>query len=355
MNEFHARYRRFLKAVEENEIDGFLTSQRANIRYLFNLDASTAFGVTWEGETTLLVDSRYFEAASQEAVNCRVELVRKAPDKSLQEFLSGGPGKQRGRLGFEGDHLTYGLVETLETGLSKLTLVATSELVERLRQVKSQGELAEIRRAFEVAATGYHDMLGDFVWKGTELELAGLLEYKLRKAGAERPAFETIVAGDVRSSLPHARPTPTRIDDCSILLVDFGAVVGGYHSDTTRVHLAQGAGKPAELKIVKEAQARAISQVRPGIPAAKIDALARDYIAEQGYEEHFGHGLGHGLGLQIHELPRIHRDACALLEAGMVFTVEPGIYLPGQYGVRWEDAVIVTESGCEVLRIDSPE
>ena len=353
MNEFRARYRCFLKAVEENEIDGFLTSQPANIRYLFNLDASIAFGVTWEGETTLLVDSRCFESASKQAVNCRVKLARRSPDEWLQGFLSGGAGKQIGRLGFEGDHLTYGLVRSLESGLSKLTLVATSGLVEHLRQVKSQAELAEIRRAFEVAATGYYAMFRDFVWKGTELELAGLLDYELRKAGAEGPAFETIVAGDVRSSLPHARPTPTRIDECSLLLVDFGAVVGGYHSDTTRVHLRRGTGNPEELKIVKEAQARAISQVRPGIPADRIDALARDYIAECGYGEHFGHGLGHGLGLQIHELPRIHRGSCALLEAGMVFTVEPGIYLPGQYGVRWEDAVIVTKSGCEVLRIDS--
>ena len=352
MNEFHTRYRRFLKAVEEYEIDGFLTSQRANIRYLFNLDASIAFGVTWEGDTTLLVDSRYFEAASQLAVNCRVELARGAPDTRLQEFLSKGLGKRRGRLGFEADHMTYGLVGSLESGLSKLALVPTSDLVERLRQVKSHDELAEIRRAFEVAANGYQNVFGDFLWKGTELEVAGLLDFELRKAGAEGPAFETIVAGDVRSSLPHARPTRTRIDDGSLLLVDFGAVVGGYHSDTTRVQLRQGTGnKPEELKIIKEAQARAISQVRPGIPAARIDALARDYIAGCGYGEHFGHGLGHGLGLQIHELPRIHTDSRALLEEGMVFTVEPGIYLPGQYGVRWEDAVIVTKSGCEVLRI----
>ena len=351
MNELQVRYRRFLKAVEENELDGFLTSQRANIRYLFNLDASIAFGVTWEGETTLLVDSRYFEAASQQAVNCRVELARRIPDTSMVEFLSGGPEKQKGRLGFEGDHLTYGLVKTLESGLSGKMLIATSGLIELLRQVKSQDELGRIRRAFEVAGTGYRDMFGDFGWKGTELELAGLLEYQLRRAGAEGPAFETIVAGDVRSSLPHARPTPERIDDSSLLLVDFGAVVGGYHSDTTRVSLRPGFDEPDELRIVKEAQARAISAVRPGIPAAAIDVLARDYIAEQGYGDHFGHSLGHGLGLQIHELPRIHEDSSVLLEPGMVFTVEPGIYLPGQYGVRWEDAVIVTESGCEVLRI----
>ncbi len=351
MNEFQVRYRRFLKAVEKSELDGFLTSSRANIRYLFNLDASIAFGVTWEGDTTLLVDARYFEEASQRAVNCRVELARRIPDTSLAEFLLGGPEKQKGRLGFEGDHLTYGLVKTLESGPSRKRLIATSGLVERLRQIKSQDELVEIRRAFEVAGTGYHRMLGDFVWKGTELELAGLLEYQLRKAGADRPAFETIVAGDVRSSLPHARPTAKRIDDSSLLLVDFGAVLGGYHSDTTRVCLPEGSDEPDELRIVKEAQARAIVAVRPGIPAAAIDALARDYIAEHGHGEHFGHGLGHGLGLQIHELPRIHRDSSVLLEPGMVFTVEPGIYLPGQYGVRWEDAVIVTESSCEVLRI----
>ena len=351
MSDFEVRYRRFLKAVEENELDGFLSSRRASIRYLFNLDASLSFGVTWEGETTLLVDSRYFEAASQQAVNCRVELARHVPATSLLEFLSGGPEKQRGRLGFEGNHLTYELVKTLESGLSRNRLISTSGLVEHLRQVKSRDELGEIRRAFKVAGAGYHEVFGDFPWKGTELELAGLLEYQLRKLGAEGPAFETILAGDVRSSLPHSRPTSEPIDDSSLLLVDFGAVVGGYHSDTTRVCLRPGSNQPDELRIVKEAQARAISAIRPGIPAAAIDALARDYIAEHGHGEHFGHSLGHGLGLQIHELPRIHKDSPVLLEPGMVFTVEPGIYLPGQFGVRWEDAVIVTESGCEVLRI----
>jgi len=352
MDEFGVRYRQFLKVMEENGLDGFLTSQPANIRYLFHLDASLAHGVTWEGETTLLVDSRYFEAASRQAVNCRVELAARIPDPPLVESLSGGPEKQ-GRMGFEEDHLTYGLAKTFESKVSGKKLVPTSGLIEHLRQVKSREELVEIRRAFKVAGAGYDATLGDLAWTGTELELAGLLEYRLRKAGAERPAFETIVASDVRSALPHARPTSERVDESSLLLVDFGAVVGGYHSDTTRVCVRQGSDPPDELRIVKEAQARAIAGVRPGISAGAIDALARDYIAGHGYGEYFGHSLGHGLGLAIHELPRIQRGSSVLLEAGMVFTVEPGIYLPGRYGVRWEDAVIVTEAGCEVLRIES--
>ncbi len=355
MDEFQARYRHFLKAVEATAIDGFLTSKPTNLRYLFNLDASVGFALTWEGETTLLVDSRYVETARQEAVNCRVELASSTAYVALQELLGERFSSRRGRLGFESDHLTWAAVTGLESEMAGTSLVATSEVIEGLRQIKSRNEQEAIRRAFEVAARAYRRVFEEFDWNGRERDLAGRLEYELRLAGAEGAAFDTIVAAGARSALPHARAGNASLGESSLLLIDFGAVKDGYHSDTTRMIFRTPDARPEIFEIVREAQARAIAGIRPGQPVSTIDALGRDYIKASGYAEYFGHSLGHGLGLEIHELPRISETSERVLEAGMVFTVEPGIYLPGRYGVRWEDAVIVTESGCEVLRIGAGE
>ncbi len=355
MNDFQLSYRRFLRAVAENQLDGFLTSKPANLRYLFNLDASLGFAVTRESETILLVDSRYIETAHQDAVNCRVKLASGTPIQALKELLRELFPTNGSHLGFESDHLPYSSVTDLESAMPGASLVATSEVIERLRQIKSEKEQEGIRRAFEVARRAYGKVFKGFDWKGKERDLAGRLEYELRLAGAEGTAFDTIIASGSRSSLPHARSGPATIDDSSLLLIDFGAVKDGFHSDTTRVLWRPPDAEPEILEIVQEAQIRAIAGIRPGKLASAVDALGREYIAARGYGEYFGHSLGHGLGLEIHELPRISSTSETVLEAGMVFTVEPGIYLPGRYGVRWEDAVIVTDSGCEVLRIDSSQ
>ena len=355
MDDFQLRYRRFLKAVEENQLDGFLTSKPANLRYLFNLDASLGFAVTRESETILLVDSRYIETARQDAVNCQVKLASGSPVQALKELLRELFPTNRSHLGFESDHLPYRAVTDLKAARPRASLVATSEVIEILRQIKSEKEQEGIRRAFEVAARAYQKVFEAFDWKGRERDLAGRLEYELRLAGAEGSAFDTIIASGPRSSLPHARSSASTIDDSSLLLIDFGAVKDGFHSDTTRVLWRPPDVELEILEIVKEAQIRAITGIRPGKQASAVDALAREHISARGYGEYFGHSLGHGLGLEIHELPRISSTSETVLEAGMVFTVEPGIYLPGRYGVRWEDAVIVTESGCEVLCIDSSQ
>ena len=183
----------------------------------------------------------------------------------------------------------------------------------------------------------------------TEIEIAGLFELELRKRGGEKAAFDTIVASGPRSSLPHGRATGRIIQAGELVLVDFGVQAGGYCSDLTRVVFPSGAAKPDIFPIVKAAQKEAIRTAKPGVLTSTVDAAARDYIAKHGYANYFGHSLGHGLGLEVHESPLVSWRASRPLEEGMVFTVEPGIYLPGRNGVRIEDAVVVTADGCRLL------
>ena len=355
MDDFQDRYVSFLKSLEENELDGFIASQPTNLRYLFNLDAELGFAVTSEKETILLIDSRYVEIAQKETVNCKIKLAPVSTLQSLEELASKLFPTNRARIGFESDHLTHSLVSKLKSTISGKQMVPTANVIENLRQVKSANELEAIRKAFEVSSRAYHRIFEDFSWQGSELALAAKLEHKIRMEGAEGIAFKTIVASGSRSSHPHARPSKSLIQDSSLILIDFGAIKNGYHSDTTRVLLrSQDKEEEKILKIVQEAQNRAISGIQAGQKASSIDSLARKYIEDHGYGQYFGHSLGHGLGLEIHELPNVSSTSETVLEVGMVFTVEPGIYLPGRYGVRWEDAVIVTDSGCEVLRIDAP-
>ncbi len=183
----------------------------------------------------------------------------------------------------------------------------------------------------------------------TELQVAGRFEALLRELGAEKSSFDTIVASGPRSSLPHGRATAKKIEASELVLVDFGLVLHSYCSDLTRVHFPPGAAKPAIFDIVREAQERALAAVRPGIMSSEVDRAARDCIAGYGFGEYFSHGTGHGLGLEVHEPPVISWRMPRLLQEGMAFTVEPGIYLPGQHGIRLEDVVVVTSNGCRLL------
>ncbi len=183
----------------------------------------------------------------------------------------------------------------------------------------------------------------------TEAEVAGILEFELRKAGGQGLAFETIVASGPRTSLPHASSTGKRIESNEFVLIDFGLKYQGYCSDLTRIHLFPDAKRPAIYEVVQEAQEKALALIKPGAGSDQIDAAARSVISQHGFGENFGHSTGHGLGLEVHELPVVSPRRPRELQEGMVFTVEPGIYLPGQHGVRIEDAVAVTHNGCILL------
>jgi Xaa-Pro aminopeptidase len=242
--------------------------------------------------------------------------------------------------------------ENLSKKVRQVELVATSGLVEELRMIKDAHEIGEIREAVRIAERGFSCLRSALVGGATELEVAHDLEHSMRRFGAERAAFEPIVAVGPRAALPHARPGKNHINESPILLVDWGAeTTSGYKSDLTRV-LVTGKVLPKLEKIygvVLKAQLRAIDAIRPGAKASQVDRAARSIIEKAGFGKQFGHGLGHGFGLDIHEEPRMSPISKCELKPGMVITVEPGIYIPGWGGVRIEDDVLVTRDGHEVL------
>jgi Xaa-Pro aminopeptidase len=332
--------------MKARRLDAVLVSSVAGVRYLsgFTGDSSVAL-VTRRGQY-LITDFRFEEEAELSAPLFRAVIHR----RGLMSMAARRAGRSRvRRLGYQEQVLSAAQLAALR---GSARLVPVGLLVDRLRAVKSSAEVAAVRAAVRAAEKGLLSSRRAFRAGIDERSAAAELRRALvRTAGAQDQAFETIVAEGPRGSLPHARPTERRIRRGSTVLIDWGARVGFYHSDLTRV-LATGRiprlfGRL--LRIVREAQLAALERIRPGVQARQVDAAARKVIARAGYGERFGHGLGHGLGLEVHEHPSISPRSTGRLEPGMIFTVEPGIYLPGRFGIRLEDDVLVTEAGCEVL------
>jgi len=249
------------------------------------------------------------------------------------------------------EHITVATRDTLRRKLSGVKVVAAPPIIADMRECKSAGELISMKRAISVAESAYRAMLKSIRIGQTELELAARLEYEMKRRGSTEPAFGSIVAIDANAALPHAVPGKRRVSRGCTVLIDWGATVEGYRSDLTRTVFVGSI--PAQLKAVYgltlSAQKKAIKAIRPGVRMCDVDAVARSHIAEGGFGDRFTHGLGHGLGLDVHESPSLSWRSDQPLRTGMVVTVEPGIYLPGVGGVRIEDDVLVTASGCQIM------
>ncbi len=348
--ERHAeRRRRAAGALAAIPAEALLVTSLPNIRYLAGFTGSAAMLVLEPERATLITDSRYVVQAEAEAVGLEKVRVEESYEKTLAERVR-SLGIQR--LAYEAAHLRMSQYEFLASTVGEgLALVASRDVVENLRQVKDRDELGLLRRAaqgLEPVLAAWRKLLAPGV---SERDLAAELDYRLRRSGFERVAFETIVASGERSALPHGRPSARELKEGDLVVVDFGGICQGYASDLTRTF---SVGEPKEAarriyEVTALAQQAAIDRVRPGATAGEVDRAARDVIGAAGFGEFFGHGTGHGLGLEVHEQPWIRPGGQQVLEAGMVFTVEPGIYLPGSGGVRLEDDVLVTESGVEIL------
>lgn len=330
--------------LEDAGLDALLITQPENVRYLSGFTSpKDGWVVVWREGATLVTDPRYTVQAQQESRIPHRIVPREQSAEAAAELL-------RGRVGFEANHLAYGRLETLREQ-APAEWVPTTDLVEKLRLKKTPEELQHIRAAARLADEGYAHIL-PFLKPGvSELDVALELEFFLRKHGSEGVAFEIIVASGERSAMPHGVASDKKLRAGELVTLDFGAVVKGYHSDMTRT-LALGEVSP-ELRslyeAVLEAQQAALEAVRPGRTGKELDAIARRVLEERGYGEYFAHGLGHGVGLAIHEGPRLSKLSDDVLEPGMVLTIEPGAYIPGLGGCRIEDLVLVTEAGCEVL------
>jgi Xaa-Pro aminopeptidase len=334
--------------MEQSGLEGILFTSLENIRYLCGFTGSDGAFVLGPKETYFLTDSRYWTQSEQEVKGAKIVHYQKKTDGILSLFSDFGLK----RIGFESYFLPFSLYHFLREKLSsEIELVHLESEIRNLRAVKDDEELSSIRKAIDIASNAFNHILKLAQEGVQERDLAFEMEFSMKRQAAEDLGFDIIIASGKRSAFPHGRAGEKRIEKGDLVLIDFGSRFQGYHSDQTRTVVC-GAPSPEQKKIyqtVREAQERAIGKVRPGVPLRKVDASARDFIRDSGYDEYFGHGTGHGIGLAVHEDPAVNRENEDLLQEGMVITVEPGIYLPDRGGVRIEDMVRVTSSGAEVL------
>jgi len=344
------RLTRLRQKLTDEGLNAILITNPANRRYLSGFTGSAGSLIISQDLAVLATDFRYYEQVERQSPQFKLARIKEKFTDLLPALI--GDMDIR-RLGFESEDLTVALHGRLSDALGEgVEFVATSGIVEGLRAVKDEDELATLRRAIALGDSAYSH-IADFMAPGmTEQQVAWELESFMRTHGAEKVAFEIIVAAGPNGAMPHARTTDHAIQAGEPVVMDLGAVIEGYHSDLTRtVALGEADGRYREVyEIVLRAQRLALQGIRPGMTGQEADAIAREAIAEAGYGDVFGHGLGHGVGLVIHEKPGVGRLSDKdVLQPGMVFSVEPGIYLPGEFGVRIEDVAVLCEDGLEVL------
>ena len=332
---------------EDNALDAILFTNLTNIRYLCGFSGSDGVLLLTRGEAWFLCDSRYTTQASAEVGDAEIREYA-AKYEAICSLIS---DKGIRRFGFEASHMLVSDFRQLTERLPGSELVGIGETLDAIRSRKDPGEIELLGRVAALASDSLQSVL-TFIRPGLrESDLALELEIEMRRRGADGRAFDFIVASGVRGAMPHGKASDKLLRAGELVNIDFGAVKDGYHSDET---VTVALGRPDEQgceihEIVRQAHDRAIAAVRPGMSCRDLDAIARDYIREQGYERCFGHGLGHGVGLDIHEKPVVSPRSETIIEEGMVFTIEPGIYVPGFGGVRIEDTVVVTADGCRLL------
>jgi len=350
MIDFASRRKNLRKLLRSAEADAILITNFKNVTYLTGFTGDDSYLLVTAGNETLVTDSRYTEQLGDECPQLKLE-VRPPGDTMLPAVAAVVERAKIRRLGIEGKSATVSLHNALAKKLPKHELVVTDGLVEQLRAVKDKYEIEATRLACQQARRAFDAVRAMLTPEMTELDVAAELEYRARRFGAKALSFAPIVAVGPRAALPHATPTKRRLGESDFVLIDWGANSGLYLSDLTRV-LVTGKISPKLRKIygiVLKAQLAAIDAIRPGITCEEVDRVARSIITKAGYGKEFGHGLGHGTGLDIHEAPRFAVGQKTELQPGMIVTVEPGIYLSGWGGVRIEDDVLVTRAGHEVL------
>lgn len=337
--------------LAEQRLDAILITMMDNVRYISGFTGSTATAIVGKSDAVLLVDPRYTTQANDECRGFRIVEYRRVTER-LPRVIAEVEGMKAGSLGFEADYLPYSEYKSLEESRrSNISLVDTQRIVDDLRLIKDAQELDAIKYAIAISDACFEEILVQIKPGLMERDVAIAIDFCMRKHGASKPAFDTIVAAGPHAALPHAQPGDRILERGQLLKMDFGAEYQQYPSDLTRtVCLGQPDAKQREVyNTVLEAQLKAIDAIRPGIAGKDVDSVARDHIAAAGYGKYFGHGLGHSLGRGVHDGPGLSQTSPIILEPGMVMTVEPGIYIPGWGGVRIEDDVLVTDDGCEIL------
>lgn len=335
----------FINKLPKN-VDGALIVSPENRRYFTGFNASDGFLFITKSGSVFLTDSRYIEAAKDKIICCEVEEQK----GKLMDYAKRFNCKV---LAVEADRLTVTQLKNLRKAFHgiKLTTVGTDKIIDSFRAVKNEAEIENICKAQRIAETAFDHILGFIKVGVTEKEVALELDHYMLSHGADSLSFETIAISGANTSKPHGVPTDKKIEHGDFVTMDYGAVVNGYHSDMTRT-VAVGAASDEQKKIYKivfEAQLAVLRVLKNGVKCSDADKAARDVITEAGYGEYFRHSAGHGVGIEIHEKPFISPKSTATLRSGNVVTDEPGIYIPGKFGVRIEDMALITENGCKNL------
>ena len=339
----------------ELKVDALLVSGLPNIRYLSGFTGDHALLLISPDSCTLFTDPRFTIQASEECT-CSVQTVGKGPLDAV--VVANIHRKRFKRIGFEASRMLYDMHRRMKESLPLgASLKPLGPIIEKLRMIKSPEEVARIRRSVLTNSQAFAKTVPSIRPGVPESSIAAEVEYQMRRLGAEKSAFDTIVAFGRRSALPHAQPTAERLGKDEIVLIDMGSCQNGYMSDMTRVLFL---GRPSRrvrnmYRAVAKAQLAALDAVRAGVTAGQVDRQARKVLESEGLGKEFVHSTGHGLGLEIHEPPRLGKRDTTRLEAGMAITIEPGAYIRGFGGIRIEDTVLVTKTGCEVLTPTSKE
>ena len=360
--DYSKRIAKLQAGLRRKKIDAFLVGQPENRRYLSGFtstdhsiaESSGALLIPARGKIRLLTDFRYMLQAEREVPWAEVILYPKGLLALLGELL---PDLGVARLAFESHYTLHSFAQRMQEKLGDrgIGLLPVEGLVETMRQVKDEEEIELIRRSVRRNEEVFAEVYGSLAGTETEIDIALAIEAAMRRHGAEGPSFSTIVASGENGALPHAVPGRTRIKRDASLTIDMGLILDGYCSDMTRTFVpGQATARYLELhRLVRKAQLAGMSAIRAGVRGSDADRAARRIIAEAGYGDCFGHSLGHGVGLAVHEEPRVSSRNNRQLKPGMVVTVEPGIYIPGWGGIRLENMVVVREDGCENLNSDT--
>ncbi len=348
MFDYKNRITQFRKKIASQKLDAFITSFSPHLCYLTGYSGSNGLAIITKEKTFFLTDGRYTEQIKTEVVADKTFIEKKnliakaAKEKILQSSKI---------VGFEKNHISYSIYLELPKTLPKIHWKPTEDIVENIASLKDEKELALISKAVSITDKVFSKIITLIKEGISELDISAEISYLHKKYGAEGDSFEPIVASGIRSSFPHGRASSKKIAKGEFITLDFGCVYNGYCSDMTRTIVL---GKPsAEMKkiysIVLDAQKKSIEKLRSGMKAKKIDSIARNYITSKGYGKYFNHSLGHGLGMQVHEAPKISSQSSDTLHAGNIITIEPGIYLPNKFGVRIEDNIVVKDNEYENL------
>jgi Xaa-Pro aminopeptidase len=353
--DYLGRQERLREALHAARLDSLLITHLPNVHYLCGFTGSAGALLMTGSTSTFFTDGRYTDQAKQQVQGAKVVIKSKPPLAAAAEQLGRARRESRSRggaLAIEGQHMTVDARRSLSAMLPRhVRLREAPPLVERARMIKDAGEIERIRAAVALGAGLYEHALAAIGPGTREVEVAARIEYAARLGGAEGMSFETIVASGARSALPHGRASNQAIEAGGFVVCDFGVILHGYCSDRTRTVYVGVASKEARdvYHAVLESQLVAVAAAGPGIAVGKVDRAARKVLQQSGFAKFFTHSTGHGVGLEIHEAPRLAQGQQEILRPGMVITIEPGVYLPGKWGVRIEDMVVVTERGCEVL------